>query len=353
MKKINYKLINLALIVIIIFFMYKTGNLWIGVGHKIMNILIPFLFAFAAAYALYPSLQFLQKKKIPKWLAVLIIVVAILLIAFIVIYIVSTILVGQLANLFSGILKFVEQISKSNFDINISGLEDSLSDIFKNILGNVGTYVSNGAINIINTSLSFLSKLLIGIAVFVYLLIDMDKIREHVKDFFKAKNKKTYEYVAALDDQMKKYLNGLVKVIIISIIEYSIAYSIIGHPNAILLGFLAGIANLIPYFGGMANNCIAAITAFVISPSLFIKTIIVFAILSMVDSYVINANVYGKSNSIHPLIVIMSVFAGSSLFGIMGIIISFPLAILVVTTYKYYKEEIKRNIRKGKNKLIN
>ena len=40
MKKINYKLINLALIVIIIFFMYKTGNLWIGVGHKIMNILI-------------------------------------------------------------------------------------------------------------------------------------------------------------------------------------------------------------------------------------------------------------------------------------------------------------------------
>ena len=127
---------------------------------------------------------------------------------------------------------------------------------------------------------------------------------------------------------------------LISIVEYTLAYTLIGHPNALLLGFLAGVANLIPYFGGMANNTLAAITAFVVSPTLFIKTIITFIVLSMIDSYVINANVYGKTNSIHPLIVIISVFAGSSLFGIMGIVISFPLAIIIVTTCKHYKDDI-------------
>lgn len=340
MSKLNYKLINLAIIAVTIFFVYKTGNLWIGVTSKIVKILIPFIFAFALAYALHPFLQKMMNKKIPKWLGVLIIVLLIIALISFVIYIVSTVLIGQLTTLFDSLIKFVKKISEMNFDVNLAGLEKDMTGIFKNILSNVGTYVSNGAINIIGASLNILSKFLIGAAAFVYFLIDMDKIRNGIRSFFKKRSDKTFSYVKELDNQMRRYLSGLLKVMIISIIEYTLAYTLIGHPNALLLGFLAGIANLIPYFGGMANNTLAAITAFVVSPTLFIKTIITFIVLSMVDSYVINANVYGKSNSIHPLIVIISVFAGSSLFGIMGIVISFPLAILVVTTYKHYKDDI-------------
>lgn len=350
MSKLNYKLINLALIAITIYFVYKTGNLWIGVTSRIIKILIPFLFAFALAYAIHPFLQFMMKKKIPKWLGVLIIVLLILVLIVFVIYIISTVLVGQLTSLFDNLIQFIKKISEYNFDINVKGLEKDLSSIFKEILSNLGTYVSNGAINIIGTSLNILSRFLIGAAAFVYFLVDMDKIRNGIRTFFKKRTKKTFEYVKELDNQMRRYLSGLVKVMLISIVEYTLAYTIIGHPNALLLGFLAGVANLIPYFGGMANNTLAAITAFVVSPMLLIKTLITFIILSMVDSYVINANVYGKSNSIHPLIVIISVFAGSSLFGIMGIVISFPLAILIVTTCKYYKDDIISF--KNKRKLV-
>lgn len=340
MSKLNYKLINLALIAITIYFVYKTGNLWFGVIGKIIKIFLPFLFAFGLAYALHPFLQKMINKKIPKWLGVIIIVLLILALISFVIYIVSTVLVGQLTSLFDGLINFIKRISEMNFDINVAGLEKDLSGIFKEILSNVGTYVSNGAINIIGTSLNLLSKFLIAAAAFVYFLVDMDKIRSGIRNFFSKRTTKTFEYVKELDIQMRKYLSGLLIVMLISIVEYSLAYTLIGHPNALLLGFLAGVANLIPYFGGMANNTLAAITAFAISPSLFIKTIITFMVLSMVDSYVINANVYGKTNSIHPLIVIMSVFAGSSLFGIMGIVISFPIAIIVVTTYKHYKDDI-------------
>ena len=152
-----------------------------------------------------------------------------------------------------------------------------------------------------------------------------------------------------LDIEMKKYLNGLVQIIIITLIEYTLVYTIIGHPNAILLGFLAAIANLIPYFGGIVVNIIAAITAFVVSPGLLIRTIIAFGVLSSIDSYVINPTVYGKTNSIHPLITIIALFAGGILFGILGVFISFPLAIIIVTTYKYYKDDITRNIKKVTN----
>ena len=354
-KKINYKIFNLTLVVVMIYFLYQTGNLWIGVTSKIINILTPFLFAFALAYALYPCLEFMQKKKIPKSIGVIIIVLLLILLLGILIYVVSTVLVGQLASLFSNILAFIGEMSNFRFssDINFSGLENSLSDVFKNILTGVGNYVSDGTIHFVNASLSIMSKFLIGAAAFVYLLIDMDKIRKGVRNFFKKRQAKTFAFVKELDTQMKKYLSGLVIVLIISVFEYAIAYTIIGHPDAVLLGFLAGISNFIPYFGGMICNCVAAITAFVISPSLFIKTIIVFAILSFIDSYIINANVYGKTNSIHPLIVIFSVFAGSALFGVMGIVISFPLAILFVTAYKFYRNDIFKSIKfKKKNKEV-
>lgn len=351
MNKLNYKIVNLTLISVMIYFVYKTGNLWSGILGKCANIFTPFLFAFALAYAVYPFLQKMIKRKIPKALGILFIVLFILALMCFVIYIVSTVLVGQLSSLFDSLIEFVNKISKMDFDINVAGLEKDLTDIFKEVLSSIGTYVSNGAINIIGTSLNFLSRFLIGAAAFVYFLIDMDKIRSGIKKFMKRRTQKAYDYVKALDNQMRRYLTGLLKVMLISVIEYTVAYSIIGHPNALLLGFLAGVANLIPYFGGMANNTLAAITAFVVSPTMFIKTVITFFVLSMVDSYVINANVYGKSNSIHPLIVILSVFAGSALFGIMGIVISFPLAILIVTTYKYFKDDILLNIKESKKKL--
>ena len=313
------------------------------------EIILPFLFAFAIAYSIYPFLQNMLDKKIPKWAGIIIIVVIILLLISLVVYLITTVMLGQLSSFFENIIGFINSLQNTRFDFNLAGLETDLSDTFKTILSKFGTYVSDGAINLIGSSLSFFSTILIVFASFIYFLIDMDSIREEIKFFFKKKSKKTYNYIKTLDTEMKKYLNGLVEIVIITLIEYTLVYTIIGHPNAILLGFLAALANLVPYFGGMIVNIIAAITAFVVSPSLLIKTIIAFAILSSVDSYIINPTVYGKTNSIHPLVTIIALFAGGILFGILGVFISFPLAIIIVSTYKYYKEDITRNIKKVTN----
>lgn len=345
-NKLNFKLINAALICLIVFLIYQTGNLWIGILGKIFQIIFPFLISFAIAYALHPFLTKMEEKNIPKWLGVVIIIVLMLSLATLVIYLVTTVLIGQLSNLFNGIIEFINSFKNTNFDINLAGLETSLSDTFKTILTNLGEYVSDGAINIVNSSISLFSKILIIFASFIYFLIDMDKIRIEVKDFLKGKTKKVFNYVKTLDIEMRNYLSGLVQVILITLVEYTLVYTIIGHPNAILLGFLAAVSNLIPYFGGICVNIIAAITAFVFSPSLLVKTIIAFAILSSLDSYVINPTVYGKTNSIHPLLTIVALFAGGIIFGIMGVFISFPLTIIIVTTYKYFKDDIKSNIRK-------
>lgn len=346
-NKLDFKLINLCLIALLIYLMYHTGNLWMGVFGKIFDILFPLAVSFVIAYSLYPFLKFMMKHKIPKTLGIIIIIAIIIGVIVLLGVALSPVLFEQLNSLFNGIISFIKQLSV-DYDFNLGSLQQSLTEVFNEIITSVGKYVSNSAVNIINVSLSVISQVIICFAVMVYFLVDMDKIRAEVKSFLKLKSKKMYSYVRTLDNEMKSYLSGLIIIMFISFFEYAIAYKLIGHPNAMLLGFLASITGIIPFFGGMITNVIAAITAFVVSPALFIRTVITFAVLSWVDSYFINPFVYGKTNDVHPLLVIISIFVGGSLFGTVGVMIAFPLAVVCITTYKYFKDDFSKKLEKIK-----
>lgn len=338
-NKLNYKLLNFLLLTGIVFLMYETGKLWMGVTNKFLSIIGPFLFAFAVAYALYPFLRYLESKKIPKSIAMFIVIGLVLGVLAITIGLIAPLLFEQLSSLFNSIIAFLKELSL-DYDINIGPLQANLSEAFNDIIKSLSKYISDGAMNAIGVSLNAISMIVVGFSAAIYFLIDMKRIREGIKKFLKLRSNKAYRYVQLLDHEMTNYFDGFFKIVLITLFEYTITFYIIGHPNALLLGFLAAVATLIPYFGGIITNCIACITAFVISPALFIRTIIAFFILSNLDGYVINPFVYGKTNSVHPIIVILSVFAGGILGGVVGIIISLPVAILIITTLKYFKTDI-------------
>lgn len=319
--------------------MYETGKLWMGVTNKFLSIIGPFLFAFAVAYALYPFLRYLESKKIPKSIAMFIVIGLVLGVLAITIGLIAPLLFEQLSSLFNSIIAFLKELSL-DYDINIGPLQANLSEAFNDIIKSLSKYISDGAMNAIGVSLNAISMIVVGFSAAIYFLIDMKRIREGIKKFLKLRSNKAYRYVQLLDHEMTNYFDGFFKIVLITLFEYTITFYIIGHPNALLLGFLAAVATLIPYFGGIITNCIACITAFVISPALFIRTIIAFFILSNLDGYVINPFVYGKTNSVHPIIVILSVFAGGILGGVVGIIVSLPVAILIITTLKYFKTDI-------------
>lgn len=339
----NFKLVNIAVLCIIIFLLYQTGNLWMGILGKVWQIVFPFLLAFIIAYALYPFTLFLRRHKVPKKLSNLLAILLVLGIFVFLGVIIFPILSSELSNLFGGIITFIKEISLE-YDLNLGPLQDTLSSSFNDIIGTVGKHVSDGAITFINVSLGVLSTIVISFSASIYFLYDMDSIRSRSKKIIKRRSKRSLQYFQMVDHEMKSYLSGFLRVAIISIFEYGIAYALIGHPSAFLLAILAAVANLIPYFGGIINNIIASITAFAISPALFIRTLIAFGVLSALDGYVINPLVYGKTNKVHPIVVISAVFAGGILGGIFGIIISLPVAIIIITTCKFYKTDIYEKI---------
>ena len=350
-NRINFKLVNAVLFILAIFLIYQSSDLWIGIIKLIFNILLPFLIAFVIAYAFYPVVKKLIDKNIPKSLAILLVVGGVFALISIIIALITPTIMSQLTSLFNGIISFLKELSVE-YNVNFKDIQNTLSVSFNDTLEKLGTYISNGALSFIGISIDYISKIFIVLASFVYFLADMDKIRKFIKEYLSHKSKKIYNYVLTLDDEMRRYIVGFMKIVIISFFEYSLVYTLIGHPNALMLGTLAALGNLIPYFGGIITNVIAAITAFVISPALFIKTCIVFIIFSAVDGYIINPFVYGKTNKVHPLVVIISVFAGGILFGVLGIVISLPCAIIIITTFKYFKKDILKINKKRKYKII-
>lgn len=350
MKKVNYKSLNILIILAIVYVLFLMRDLWIGVFFKVLAVLKPFIIAFAMAYAIYPFLKWLQSKKIPKFFAILIILVILALFIFFVVISLVPVFTDQLVSLFGNIMKFVSEMG-SKYDIDIAPIQTNLSTIFNTISSNVSKYISDGAINLVNSSISFVSNSIIVLVAFIYFLIDMDKIRDNIDEFFSKKSKKTYKLVQDIDHETTSYFKGLFLTILIQFFEYTIVFYLIGHPNFLLLGVLSSVSTLIPYFGGLIVNIIALIIASVVSPQLFVMTLIVAIVFPNIDGYLISPKIYGKTNNISPLLSIFAVFAGGVLGGFIGILIALPLTIILRTIYKSYKKDISKKIGNIRGKL--
>ena len=193
-------------------------------------------------------------------------------------------------------------------------------------------------------------NLVIVIFAAVYFLIDMEKIRKFIKSKLGGKTNRRYKYVKTLDVELGNYCIGLGENILVQLFEYTLVFFIIGHPNYLVLGILAAFTTIIPYFGALVVDILALLIASVISTKLFILTILVIVICPQLDGYVIGPKIYGKTNKLHPLVSIFAVFAGGILGGFWGIVLSLPVAIIIISTVKFFWPDINTKIVEIKKK---
>lgn len=338
-NKLNYKLLNILMLVVILFLGFKTFEYWSGIVGKIISILIPFIISFAIAYSLYPCVRKLEQKGVRKGIAVWVVVILILVVIVALFSVTIPLIYEQLISLSKMIGQVATDLS-TKFEINLGGFEDTINGTLNKLISNVGEYISTGTIDFVSKSVDVLTKTIIIIIVSIYLLVDMDKIRIRAKTILKRINPRAFDYVKCVDNELGNYLQGLVIFMVIQLFEYSFLFGIVGHPNWLLLGILASLTTVIPYFGGLATNIIAVILASVVSPKLFIATMIICLVFPNIDGYIISPKVYGKTNNINPIWSIFSVFVGGALLGVLGIVIALPTYIVLNCTYNFFKKDI-------------
>ena len=93
---------------------------------------------------------------------------------------------------------------------------------------------------------------------------------------------------------------------------------------ALILALVAGVTNVIPYFGPFLGAIPAVLTALLQAPALALKTALVYTIIQQAESHFIAPQVLGKSLGLHPLVVILALLAGGQFLGLPGLMVAVP-----------------------------
>ena len=339
--KLNYKIINFTALMLLFYMGFSNIELWLKILTSIFKILLPFLISFSIAYSLYPLVLTLTKKRLKKNLANIIVVIGISLF-FIALVVITLPLIYEQLVLFSRYIISVLNNIGIKFNINLGGVELKLQDYLNTLINNLSTIISDGALTIVNKSITFIGNFIIGYISGIYFLWDMENIRLKIKKMGLKISLKCYEYLKCLDSEIGNYIKGLAITMLIQLFEYAILFLIVGHPNWLLLGILASVTTVIPYFGGIVTNIIGIVVASTISPTVLLGTMIICIVFPLIDSYIVSPKIYGKTNDINPFLSILLISIGGSIFGVIGIIIILPCYIFLKTTYNFFFKNIKK-----------
>lgn len=288
-------------------------------------------------------------------------------------YLTLTIFVGLLV--FAMVPKLIESIT--NFAKMVPGLAEKLTGLYNDLVSrerfdlpesvteailrgidgakefllgflNADRLTSFGT-KIVTATGAGIFRVVMGVLVSVYMLLEKDQAhvasKRIVSGMFKpAKAARIFDAAGKVDGIFKRYFTGkLLQCIIILILSY-IVLLIGGIDYAILFAFILGFTNMIPYIGPWIGGIPTVAICLVQNPWMGIKAFICVIVIQMIDNWFITPNVVGGKMGISPLLVLIGLCVGGSLFGFVGMIIGDVLAAIVKVFF--YDGFIARKLKK-------
>lgn len=308
------------------------------------NALVPFVIGLVIAYILDPFVVFLMRRlRMPRTLAVLLVfaiflVVCGILVAFLypmlvdgVVSISRTVTVNE-SNI-SSFLKDAESWLESldlPFSIDTGKLISSIFAEAETFLKHFFGELSSFAISIVG---SIPLLILIPLIIF-YLLKDKEKIFDVLKKYTKADNEARVRIVFdEIDTRLGGYIKGQVLLSGVVVVITTVAMLLFGVPYAFLIGLANGVLNIIPYFGPVIGAIPAVVLELVSFSTMghFMGVVLFFVIMNILVSTILSPKIFARATNLHPLVVLVALFIGSSAMGMTGMLVAIPVAIVLQT----------------------
>jgi predicted PurR-regulated permease PerM len=178
-----------------------------------------------------------------------------------------------------------------------------------------------------------------------FLLKDKRKIRQALVSL--APNK-YFELTLILFNKVDENIGTYLRAILLEMINVgilsTIALTIVGVPYSIVIGAIAGLLNIIPYLGPWIGGFVAGFVILVsgLPPIMIVWMAMAILIVQFLDNYIFYPLIVGRTIRMHPLVVLMTVIAGSYFGGVIWMLISVPLVYmtysLIMALHKNLKE---------------
>jgi predicted PurR-regulated permease PerM len=184
----------------------------------------------------------------------------------------------------------------------------------------------------VQTAFTILGYIVLTPVLTFYLLRDFHSIERWVGRLVpRDHRKRILSFLETYDELLGEYLRGQLLVALFVGLATGIGFWIVGFPNAVLLGVIAGVFNIVPYLGLVVSLIPALFIALVTVPIWIslLKVAGVFLVVQAFDGYFLSPKIVGDRVGLHPVWVMLAIIAFGSFFGLTGLLLAIPLAVLI------------------------
>jgi AI-2 transport protein TqsA len=316
MEKDRFVRIGVGIIVVFI----------LGVFLKLARpVLVPFFLALLLSFALSPVLDFLVRKKIPKAVAL----VALLLLTFIILYLVGALFyssgktrAAELPSYNDMIKSFMEGIDQTVQD------ERLRTEIMGWVSGLNAQKVGGLILSTLGPFISFMTELLFVFIFMIFILAGRGRMEKKMARAFSPEQASTVaRELRKIDNQIQRYLAVKTLVSLVTGLLMLLVLIAFRMPFAVVFGVLAFLLNYIPNLGSVIATALPVLLAVFYFGTLgpAIGILVLMMAVNMILGNAVEPRLMGKGLGLSPLLVFFSLFFGAWLWGIPGMILSVPI----------------------------
>lgn len=337
------------------------AGIWLVI--QIREIILIFFVALLFAAALDPMVDAMERRKIPRWLGVLIVYTVLFFVIGLFVGNVIPLLATEIGDLALKIPDLLRNMAQGNISLPgflewtrpiitkiFEAVDLSILDNFPDLLSTFSTQLTDFGKNIISGIISIFNGLFNTLLVLIltFLMVwDEQSIDKFTLSLFPARyGKYISEKSSAIKEKIGQWLRGQVTLMVIVGLAIGLGLFIVGLfigpiRYATTLAMFAGLLEIVPYIGPVLAWLIALP---IVANQSFLHVIlvtIVFVIIQQLENNVIVPLVMKKAVGLNPILSIISMMVGFSLLGVLGMVLAIPVATSVSIFVKEYTEREK------------
>ncbi len=206
----------------------------------------------------------------------------------------------------------------------------------------ISSAFARGAVAAGGQALGMMFNVVIGLVIAFWVLKDLPTIREEILVLSGPARR---EEVRTLLSETSSVLGGYLRAqAVISTLTGGIVVivlGLIGVPYSVVLGLLAGVLNVVPYLGPAIAALVAAVVAGVATQNAWMGVAAVAVIIGaqqLID-LTVGPKVMSRQVDLHPLLVLLSLLAGGTLFGAAGMLLAIPVVAVGKAFFVHFYEK--------------
>lgn len=321
-KRINRLVIKLLLLAAGLFLLWQLQFVFIIV-----------LIAFMLTVILLPFVRILHKARIPAVFAVLLPVLALLGLVALLGFYVAPAVREQFAQFAQQMPRYLEQLPLPG-DFDMEAVRAWTASQLANL--NFGQI----AVSIGAALFKFVFGVITIFVIVVYWLSDYGKIKRTLLSYLPAKQRERGQDIwNRIENKLGKWFLGQIMVSTIVGLMTWIAAMLLGLPYAAVLGVLAAILEIVPTVGPI----VAAIPAIMLGATESVEkaliVTVVYIIIQQIESHFVTPMLMGRRVRLHPIVIILAFLVGSVTWGVLGALLSVPVAIMISAVIDSFRAE--------------